>query len=300
MKRIHLTIFVAIFTFGVSFAQGGYRKSVSVIGDSYSTFEGFMPEGYEIFYRSGRQIGDNDVVKVEQMWWHQLIKKNGWKLDINNSFSGSTISSSGYNGADYTSRSFVTRMSNMGNPDIIFIFGATNDSWVPAPIGDYKYEGWTKEDLKAFRPSLCKMLDFMTKRYLNTDIYFLLNSELSADINTSVKAICEHYHIPVIELHDIEKKMNHPSAAGMTAIADQVDAFVRNAHHQKKMTQTDAAKQVQPRQTQPAQSRVLGNNPRVRQLTRNRMRNNTVRSGNTVIGRKTSRNITTNKVRNAQ
>lgn len=230
MKKIFSIVSLAFFSVTFCFAQKGKSASVSIFGDSYSTFEGYlMPEQNAVWYFEGRGIGDNDVRNVEQTWWHQLLSKNGWKLCVNNSYSGSTISSSGYGGEDYTDRSFVTRAAHLGSPDIIFIFGATNDSWVPAPIGQYKYGEWTKDDFKAFRPSLAKMLDYMVKRYLNTDIYFILNSELSDSINVSVRTICEHYAVPVIVLHDIDKKMGHPSVAGMKAIAEQVDAFVR--HH---------------------------------------------------------------------
>lgn len=228
MKKLFLTILISIITFTIAWAQKDSRLSVTIFGDSYSTFEGYLtPSHNEAWYFLDRQQVDNDVVAVEDTWWHQLIKKNGWRLCMNNSYSGSTISSSGYGGADYTPRSFVTRASNLGNPDIIFVFGATNDSWVPAPIGEYKYSGWTKDDLKSFRPSLAKMLDYMTKRYLGVKIYFILNSELSDAIDSSVKNICAHYNVPVIELQDVEKKAGHPSIAGMKAIAEQVDAFVK-------------------------------------------------------------------------
>ncbi|MBR1668027.1 MAG: hypothetical protein IJ693_07085 [Bacteroidaceae bacterium] len=226
MKKLYLTIFISIFAFSVSFAQK-HQKSVTIFGDSYSTFEGYiMPENNITWYFLDRQQKDNDVIAVDQTWWYQLLKKNGWKLCMNNSYSGSTISSSGYGKQDYTDRSFVTRSTNLGNPDIIFIFGATNDSWVPSPIGEYKYSGWTTEDLKSFRPSLAKMLDFMKKRYLGVEMYFILNSELSDAINSSVFTICDYYKVPVIVLRDIDKKAGHPSVAGMKAIAEQVNAFV--------------------------------------------------------------------------
>src|SRR5574344_1656725 len=49
--------------------------------------------------------------------------------------------------------SLNTRMNNLGDcPDIIFIFGATNDSWANSPIGDYKYADWTRQDMYSFRP----------------------------------------------------------------------------------------------------------------------------------------------------
>lgn len=237
MKKIYLSLIISIFAFSVACAQKGYQKSVSILGDSYSTFEGYItPENNLTWYLLDRQNKDNDVVSVEQTWWHQLLVKNDWKLCMNNSYSGATISSTGYGKNDYTDRSFVTRATNLGNPDIIFIFGATNDSWAASPIGEYKYEKWTKEDLKAFRPSLAKLLDFMKKRYVGVDLYFILNNELSDAINTSVFTICNRYDVPVIVLHDIEKQAAHPSRAGMKAIAEQVDEFVRkhaSAHKNK-------------------------------------------------------------------
>lgn len=226
MRKLYLTLFISIFAFSASLAQKA-QKSVTIFGDSYSTFEGYLtPEENLTWYLLDRQQKDNDVVSVEKTWWHQLLKKNGWKLCTNNSYSGSTISATGYGNADYSAFSFLTRSTNLGNPDIIFIFGATNDSWAGSPIGEYKYSGWTKEDLKAFRPSLAKMLDFMKKRYLGVEMYFILNSELSDAINASVFTICDYYKVPVIVLHDIDKKSGHPSVAGMKAIADQVDAFM--------------------------------------------------------------------------
>ncbi|MCQ2257246.1 MAG: SGNH/GDSL hydrolase family protein [Bacteroidaceae bacterium] len=228
MKKILLSLIVSVLSLGSSFAQCCQQKSITVFGDSYSTFEGYItPSTNEPWYFVSHRQKDNDVAEVEQTWWHQLIKKNGWKLCMNNSYSGSTVSSSGYRGEDYTPRSFVTRMDNLGNPDIIFIFAGTNDSWVPSPIGEYKYSNWTKEDLKAFRPSLAKMLDYMTKRYMGVDLYYILNSELRDEINSSVYEICGHYNVPVITLTNIEKKAGHPSIAGMKAIAEQVDAFVK-------------------------------------------------------------------------
>lgn len=239
MKKITTVLVLFTISMLTVSAQSQSRKSVAIFGDSYSTFEGFItPSTNETWYFLGRHQIDNDVVAVEQTWWHQLIRRNGWKLAVNNSYSGSTISSSGYNGEDYTSRSFVTRAPNLGDPDIIFVFGATNDSWVPSPIGEYKYSGWTKDDLKSFRPSLARLLDYMTKRYLGVDIYFILNSELSEAIDSSVLDICNHYSVPVIELHDIDKKAGHPSIAGMKAISDQVHAFVKN---HKKANKTKAA-----------------------------------------------------------
>ncbi len=210
------------------FTAVAQTKSVSVLGDSYSTYENFVtPSTNELWYYAKNGEGKTDVQNVRQTWWHQVISENGWRLCVNNSYSGATISYSGYDGNDYSARSFNTRMDNIGQPDIIFVFGATNDSWAGSPIGEYKYEGITLADLYDFRPALARMLQWMTDRYINTEIYFILNDDLREEIDESVKTICAHYHVPVIELQSIDKISGHPSVKGMRQIADQVNAFLK-------------------------------------------------------------------------
>ena len=225
MKKITLTL-LAVVMAGVALAQS---KTVSILGDSYSTYEDFVtPATNELWYYAKNSEQKTDVKDVRQTWWHQVIKENGWRLAVNNSYSGATISYTGYDGNDYSPRSFNTRMDNLGQPDIIFIFGATNDSWAGSPIGDFKYEGIKKADLYEFRPALAHMLRWMTDRYVNTEIYFILNTELKDEINTSVKTICEHYGVPVITLTEVDKISGHPSVKGMRQIADQVNSFLKS------------------------------------------------------------------------
>lgn len=151
MKKTILTLLAAV----VCSLASGQTKSVSILGDSYSTYEDFVtPSTNELWYYAKSKPERTDVKDVRQTWWYQVIKENGWRLCVNNSYSGATISYTGYDGNDYRDRSFNTRMTDLGNPDIIFIFGATNDSWAGTPIGEYKYEGITYGDLYQFRPAL--------------------------------------------------------------------------------------------------------------------------------------------------
>ena len=110
-------------------------------------------------------------------------------------------------------------MKNLGCPDIIFIFGATNDSWANAPIGEYKYSDWSKDDLYSFRPALSYLLSNMIDYYPNVTIYYMLNDGLKEEINNSIKEICNYYSIPIIELKSIDKKSGHPSVKGMEQIS---------------------------------------------------------------------------------
>ena len=122
MRKIILLI--AIICYATSATA---QKKVSVLGDSYSTFEGFMTPSCNLSWYAGEDGKGkrNDVSRVEETWWHLLIKKQGWTLEANNSYSGATICFTGYRGEDYSDRSFITRMYNLGNPDIILIFGGT-------------------------------------------------------------------------------------------------------------------------------------------------------------------------------
>lgn len=171
-----------------------------------------------------------DVNDVKQTWWHIFISENGYRLVQNNSFSGSTICNTGYDGADYSDRSFITRMDNIGSPDILFIFGATNDSWANAPIGEFVWSDWTPEQLKSFRPALAYMLSHVKDRYPNTDIVYLINDGLKPEITSSIIEACNRYSIPYIELKEIDKTAGHPNRHGMRQIADQVKANLSFRH----------------------------------------------------------------------
>lgn len=203
------------------------KPTLAVLGDSYSTFAGFIPEGNACWYNSPADHKRTDVTKVEQTWWWQVANEGGYKLGAIESYSGATICNTGYRDEDYSDRSFVTRCTNLGNPDIILICGATNDSWANAPIGDYKYANWKRVDLYFFRPAMAKMLNDVKLHYINVEVYFILNTELKKEINESVLEVCKHYDVPVIKLEDIDKKSSHPSVKGMKAIAQQVLKFIK-------------------------------------------------------------------------
>ena len=234
MKNLILLMVVGML--GCFTAKAQSSKSISILGDSYSTFQGYLqPDTNAVWYWDNVEAMNTDVHHVRETWWHQFIKKNGYRLCINNSFSGSTICYSGYKTVgpdftDYSDRAFVTRLDKLGCPDIIFVFGGTNDSWAGSPIGEYKYSGWTREDLFSFRPAMACMLEKMIDRYPNVKIYFLLNDDLRDEIDESVKTICSHYEVDLIELVDIHKINGHPSVKGMRQICEQIEAYISSNH----------------------------------------------------------------------
>ena len=113
------------------------KKRVSVIGDSISTFKGWIPSGYSAHYPAA----DGTLTLVNETYWYRLIYDHmkSAELDMNIAFSGSTVTAttpenyasrygttaSAWYGKDYTTR-FI-ECGGCGRPDIILIHGGTND-----------------------------------------------------------------------------------------------------------------------------------------------------------------------------
>ena len=200
--------------------------SFSVLGDSYSTFEGYVtPATNDVWYLLPP---DNhiDVVDVSQMWWNRFSDAMNWKLDHNNSFSGSVLcnwDTTNY----YGPHSFIRRADDLGNPDVILVFGGTNDAWQKAPLGDYQYSDWSDEDLCSFRPGLAYLCQKLKQTYPSATIWFMVDKELGQEMAESFHTISEHYNLNCIDLHDIRKDWKHPTAKGMKSIANQTVAAIR-------------------------------------------------------------------------
>lgn len=204
------------------------KKSVSILGDSYSTYEHYTtPEENEQWYYEPWRDKRTDVNNVTQTWWYRLCKDKGLKLDTNNSYSGSTICFTGYGGEDYTARSFISRAGNLGCPDIILVFGGTNDSWAGVPLGEMKYEGISRDELFNYRQAVCYLGKYLCTRYPNTDIYFILNDGLKPEIGSAMSEVCHKYGMTLIELENISKTTGHPNIEGMKQIAEQVGEAIK-------------------------------------------------------------------------
>ena len=218
-------------------------KNVVILGDSYSTFTGYIPEDHGTYYApegpwyitgEGEERMDCDVLRVEQTWWYNLMKEHA-NLLLNSSWSGTTICNTGYNGCDNSECSFVARFEKLVNEgffeknrvDTFILFGGTNDSWANSPLGEPIESGWTEEDLYNALPAFLYLIHLMKTNLTDTKIYFILNSELKEELSEFYKYICKKNDIPVIELHDIEKRNGHPTIKGMEQIKNQVYDFIR-------------------------------------------------------------------------
>ena len=91
MKRFHAICLFLFICCATAMAQA--KPSVSILGDSYSTFEGYLtPDTMDIWYFENKQDPRRtDVKSVSETWWMQLIKRKNWKLELNNSWSNAPV-----------------------------------------------------------------------------------------------------------------------------------------------------------------------------------------------------------------
>ena len=210
--------------------------NVFILGDSISTYYGYIPEEQVSFYYDDSRHG-TDVNNVNQTWWKKVLDATDSTLVRNDSFTGTTICHTGYSGTDRSDRSFVARLEKLAAEkyfeenkiDTFIIFGGTNDSWANAPLGELQWENWTKEDLYKVLPAFCYLVKRVKELVKGARIVFILNWGLKDEINTNFKYVCEKEQIELIELGEIETQAEgHPTVSGMKKIADEVLSALLN------------------------------------------------------------------------
>ena len=199
------------------------QRTFGILGDSYSTFQGYIPEDYIYYYPAPDRV--DDVLQVEDTWWHILMQRNDMQLVRNNSYSGSTVCTHVRENHP-KSGSFVARAKDYFSGDVrmddIFIFGGTNDSWLDRPAGQLQFDDWKEADLRQVLPAYCYVLDHITKQNPQSKIIAVVNTELHPEIHNGILDAANHYGVTAVVLTDIDKQNGHPSALGMRQIADQI------------------------------------------------------------------------------
>lgn len=220
MRKLFFASAIILFScISVNAKETENNTSFSILGDSYSTFEGFTdPVNNAQWYpHDGCNVTD-----VNQCWWKLFEAATGIKLVQNNSFSGSTICTHSWNNVTDLTNSFVGRVDNLKKAGIIIVEGATNDNNAGSEIGDYVWSDFTDAQKRTFRGGTAYIIDYLKTKYPDSVIIFMLNSDLRSDINESVETICKHYEVALLKLENITKVDEHPDAEGMIAIKDQL------------------------------------------------------------------------------
>jgi hypothetical protein len=203
------------------------NRNIFIMGDSYSTYTGYIPEGYNSYYGDNRK--DNPIVNgVDKTWWRILANENNLNIVLNDSYSGSTVCNTVREGFKLDT-SFINRIDKYiadgffaeNDIDTMFIFGGTNDSWIDAPIGNVKYSDRTDEDLKCVLPAFCHLIE--RAKTVVKNIVVIINSDLKPSITAGFAEACKNYDVACLHLENIDKENGHPTVTGMKQISEQVE-----------------------------------------------------------------------------
>lgn len=145
----------------------GYKGAkVSILGASISTFNGYIPEGYSVYYPHTTS-NPNPVLDVNDTYWMKFIDAIGGELLVNNSSAGSYCST-GHGSADSLA-GCGNRCEELDNgtdmPDIIIIQLGGNDFTRSTPLGTYDGTQVFPTDTTTFREAYAVMLNKITTKY---------------------------------------------------------------------------------------------------------------------------------------
>lgn len=209
--------------------------NIMILGDSYSTYEGHIPEGYDVYY-TGHRKELPDVSDVKYTWWGRMLEATDATLVLNNSWSGSPIGYTGYDNADCShTSSFIYRLEKLleegffqrNRIDTLFVFGGTNDSGADAPLGELKFDDITENDLFCALPAISHLAKRLKETLVGTRIIFIGNHEIKEEITSALQSACEHFGFEYVGLSAFDKINGHPTELGMKQIFEQIFAAIQ-------------------------------------------------------------------------
>lgn len=233
-------------------------KKFSILGDSISTFVGYVPSGNAVYY-NGNNCG---VTSVNDLWWKKLIDSVGASLLVNESWSGSCVTT--VNGE--TSAGCMGRCENLGtasqDPDVIIVYLGINDFNGGVSIGSYNGNGDIPTNTTTFREAYAIMLNKILTKYKSAEVWVctlpyceITGSNIFPEVNSNgvylhvwnnaIRELADVFGVNVLEhskcgltYQNMDVYMGdyssgdalHPNAAGHTLIANsdisQMDRIV--------------------------------------------------------------------------
>lgn len=227
--------------------------TLSILGDSISTFQGYNPEGYHVFfpeYGEVKELGDT--------WWRIVAQDLELTLYTNGSSSGATVAGDSTGTEDPQCACNELRTNALAGPgdtcpDRIIVYLGTNDLLQGIPLGENNGTATvTAGVIDTFSDAYTLMLDKLQANYPSARIYcctllqvgdygtqtpyveFVNGEQLTAeDYSEAIVQITGNKGLSVIDLYNcgvtVENLQEmssdgvHPTAAGMRQIAAAVE-----------------------------------------------------------------------------
>lgn len=107
-------------------------KKVSLLADSITTYRGYNPSGYAVYYPTF------DITSVDKTWWKQFVDITGLELLVNGAWSGSAVSKPRQGSAPACNATRINALASNGvKPDIILTFIGINDFSEDIEVGEW-------------------------------------------------------------------------------------------------------------------------------------------------------------------
>lgn len=234
------------------------NRSLSVIGDSISTFTGYTnPNAPAAYYPSTTAA----LRVVDQMYWKALADRNGMSIDVIDAYGGSTVGTIWDTNHNYTPFTDESRLSRLGNPDFIIVEGGIND-FGGNPLGEYPSSDYS--NMYEFRTSYAYLLNELKTRYpyarivcmsmltpktynnsqfpeIQTEVKQALSSDKTPhylyEFNDTIKELCARYGCIYCNIYDIVNYYvgttsslgPHPFASGHYLIANRIESLLKDS-----------------------------------------------------------------------
>ncbi len=231
-------------------------KTVSILGDSISTFRDYNPEGYAVFFPDY-----GEVKAVADTWWQRAVDEFSLCLYVNGSSSGATVAGDSTGTEDPACACNELRTGALTGPEgacpeIIFVYLGTNDLLKAIPLGTNDGTVLVEEgEVKTFSDAYTLMIDKLQSKYPPAEIYCCTllpvgdygtktpyvdfvngNGLTAADYSGVIVQIAQNRGLFVVNLQncgitvDNLQEMTtdgvHPTPAGMACITEAVaEAF---------------------------------------------------------------------------
>lgn len=205
------------------------NAKISILGDSISTFAGYINVNYSPYYPKY----SSTVKNVADTWWMKTIIDNNMVFLQNSSYGGSTVIGSGSTVASSKERINNLSSSAKGAPNIVIIYIGIND-----------FLGIYTEQTDLFKTTYINMVKNIKNLYNGVDIYLcnLPYEKYSKEkgeslpprrqeFNTIIEEIAESFSVNLIDIKNVITINNadeylgdrvHPNKKGMYAISDVV------------------------------------------------------------------------------
>lgn len=177
-------------------------KKISLLGDSITTYVGYIPSGQTYEYNGS----NHSVTSVNNTWWMKLINAFGMTLLVNNAWSGTCVTTVRDN-VKGTNSNAVVRSELLGtSPDVIILYMGINDFCSEVPLGDYEGATPVPNDKTTFSSAYAMTLDKMMTSYPNAEIWCATLPQCKANGGTSAPEI-NNDNIALTQFNERIKKL---------------------------------------------------------------------------------------------